>query len=307
MKTLLLLALLVVPVAAQDEGKPPADPEAKPEATPEPADKPAEKPVDQETVTAEPGAARNPVVVFKTSMGDFEVELFPDAAPKTVENFIGLATGKKEFVDARNEQKVKRPFYDGLIFHRVIKGFMIQGGCPRGDGTGSPGFKFEDEINGKALGLDKLKVIQNGRPHDWLLIQSQADFGRVIVQPLAKKMGIASEEQLRPRMKEFQQRIENMTLLEAYENQGYHYDETLKSRPPVKGCIAMANSGPNTNGSQFFIDLVDTPHLTGKHTVFGQVRAGMDVVEKIGAVPVGAGAKPVEDVRIHSVRLKREE
>ena len=96
-----------------------------------------------------------------------------------------------------------------------------------------------------------------------------------------------------------------MTLKECYENQGYRYSTTLKSRPPTRGVLAMANSGPNTNGSQFFINLVDTPWLTGKHTVFGKVIKGMDVVDEIGGVEVGERAKPLKDVKILSIRLSK--
>lgn len=167
-----------------------------------------------------------PVCLIRTSMGDIHVELFADETPETVKNFIDLAEGKREFKDPGTGQMVKRPFYDNLIFHRVIKNFMIQGGCPLGTGTGGPGYRFEDEIN------------SGERP----------------------------------------------------------------SHHPLRGVIAMANSGPNTNGSQFFINLVDTPWLAGKHTVFGRVVEGMAVVDKIGSVAVGNGSRPKKDVVILSIR-----
>ena len=164
-------------------------------------------------------------MLIKTNHGDIYVELFSDEAPLTVKNFIELAEGRRDFTDPKTGKTVRRPFYDGLIFHRVIKNFMLQGGCPKGDGTGGPGYQFEDEFGPRA---------------------------------------------------------------------------------PTRGVLAMANSGPNTNGSQFFINLVDTPHLAGKHTVFGQVIKGMDVVDEIGIVPVGAGSKPIEDVMIISIRDQNE-
>ncbi len=164
-------------------------------------------------------------MLIKTNHGDIYVELFRDEAPITVKNFIELAEGRRDFIDPKTGQKAKRPFYDGLIFHRVIKDFMLQGGCPKGTGTGGPGYQFEDEFSAKA---------------------------------------------------------------------------------PVRGALAMATSGPNTNGSQFFINLIDTPWLMGKHTVFGQVIKGMDVVDEIGVVPVGAGDKPIEDVTILSIRVQDE-
>jgi len=249
------------------------------------------------------GEAR-PVCVVKTSMGSIHLELFADEAPKTVANFIGLAEGAKEFTDPSTSKKAKRPFYDGLIFHRVIDGFMIQGGCPLGNGRGDPGYEFEDEINADDLGLDDLKALTRGRPHGYLLCRSQQDpqFQRSVLGPLLRKMGITSDRDFRDRRAEVQKRLDRLTLKEAYENMGYRYSTKLKSHKPKKGVIAMANSGPNTNGSQFFINLDDTPHLTGKHTVFGRVTKGMAIVEAIGKVKVGPGSKPVRDVRIISVR-----
>ena len=145
---------------------------------------------------------------FKTSMGDIVVKLLPDKAPKTVENFVALAEGTKEWKDPRSGQTVKKPLYDGTVFHRVIPQFMIQGGDPLGNGTGGPGYKFADETS----------------PTDQF------------------------------------------------------------SKP---GILAMANSGPNTNGSQFFITEVPTPWLNGKHTIFGEVVKNFDLVPKIAAAGNG--------------------
>ncbi len=254
----------------------------------------------QEIVKEKPA---NPVLLMKTNFGDVYVEMFPEEAPRTVANFMGLAMGERVFVDPKTKKKVKRPFYDGLTFHRVIKKFMIQGGDPRGNGTGGPGYSFEDEINADALGLHEMKAVKDGRPHAFLPIRSQSDFQRTLVRPLFEKMGIRSQADLDKRMAEVRKRLAALTLKDAYENMGYRFNAKLKSRPPVKGALAMANSGPGTNGSQFFINLVDTPWLTGKHTVFGKVVKGMDVVEKIGETPVGAGSMPKEAVRIISIRL----
>ena len=254
----------------------------------------------QEIVKEKP---TNPVLLMKTNFGDLYIEMFPEEAPKTVANFMDLATGKRAFVDHQTKAKVKRPFYDGLKFHRVIKEFMLQGGDPRGNGTGGPGYNFEDEINAESLGLHKLKAIKDGRPHAFLPIRNQNDFQRTLVSPLFRKMGIRSQADLDKRREEVKKRLNNLTLKDAYENMGYRFNEKLTSRPPKKGALAMANSGPNTNGSQFFINLIDTPWLTGKHTVFGKVVKGMDVVEKIGETPVGAGSVPQKEVKIISIRL----
>ena len=164
---------------------------------------------------------------FTTSEGNFTVELFEKDAPKTVANFVGLAEGTKEWTDPKSGTKMKKPFYDGLIFHRVIADFMIQGGDPLGTGTGDPGYKFADEF-GSGRKIDKA------------------------------------------------------------------------------GVLAMANAGPNTNGSQFFITLAPQPHLTGKHTVFGEVTQGMNVIEKIGQVKTSKpGDRPVKPVVIQSVKIER--
>jgi len=141
---------------------------------------------------------------FKTSVGDIVVKLFPEKAPKTVENFVGLAEGTKEWKDPKSGQMVKRPLYDGTVFHRVLPQFMIQGGDPLGNGTGGPGYKFADEIG----------------------------------------------------------------------------PDNKFSKP---GLLAMANAGPNTNGSQFFITEVPTPWLDKGHTIFGEVVKGFDLVGKIVA------------------------
>jgi len=255
---------------------------------------------------AEAAPPPDPVAVIKTSMGEFHVRLFASEAPKTVENFLALAEGTKEFKDAKTGEMVKRPFYDGLTFHRVIPGFMIQGGCPRGDGTGDPGYRFEDEISARSLGLDKVKALDAGQPHPALQIQTQEDFQRNVVMPLIRKMGISSQAELQARYdevdKKLQETIPSLTVEEALENLGYEYDNTRESHAPKKGCLAMANSGPNTNGSQFFVNLGDTPWLAGRHTVFGEVVEGMDVVEAIGAVKTGPGARPIEPVTILSIR-----
>jgi len=250
----------------------------------------------------------NPVCVIKTSMGDIYVELFAKEAPDTVKNFIELAEGKKEYTDPVQNTKVKNNFYDNLIFHRVIKNFMIQGGCPKGNGTSGPGYKFKDEINAKSLGLDKTKVMQpNGDVHPYLSVRSQQDFSRVVVMPLSRKMGVKSKQEFINRQQEIQQKLSQLTLKECYENLGYQYDDSLKSHLPERGVIAMANSGPNTNGSQFFINLIDTPWLMGKHTVFGKVIKGMKVVDKIGEVAVDNRSKPIKDIKIISIRLSQKE
>ena len=161
-----------------------------------------------------------------TSMGDIVIELFPNHAPKTVKNFVELASGMREWVNPNTGEKTNQPLYDGTVFHRVISGFMIQGGDPLGTGTGGPGYKFADEFHPE-LGFD--------RPY----------------------------------------------------------------------LLAMANAGPNTNGSQFFITVAETAWLNRKHTIFGEVKdeKSQGVVDAIATVKTGGADRPVQAVKINSVSL----
>ena len=164
---------------------------------------------------------------FTTSEGKFTIQLYDQDAPKTVENFVGLATGAKEWTDPRTGRKSTGPYYNGTIFHRVIDGFMIQGGDPLGQGTGGPGYKFADEFH-------------------------------------------------------------------------------PKRRHGKAGMLSMANSGPNTNGGQFFITLAATPWLDNKHSVFGEVIEGMDVIKKIGSTATSKpGDRPVKPITVESVTIEK--
>ena len=176
---------------------------------------------------ATPQPEREPglYAAINTSMGSIVCKLFEKEAPLTVANFVGLARGAKEWTDPKTGEKLKRPLYNGTIFHRVIPKFMIQGGDPLGNGTGGPGYEFRDEFH------PSLKFDQPGR-------------------------------------------------------------------------LAMANSGPNTNGSQFFIAEVPTPHLNNLHTIFGQVVEGQELVTQIANVPK-AGERPRTPVVIKNIRIQR--
>lgn len=247
-----------------------------------------EPPVDQ----------KNPVVKMETSKGDIYLELFEQDAPETVANFVGLAEGSKEFTDPQSGDKTKRPYYDGLTFHRVIDGFMIQGGCPLGTGTGDPGYKFRDEINAESLGLDTIMV-------------AEAPYAQRDAQMYTfEKLGISSQEELDARLEEVKDefnRVAVMPLVDLYTSVGYTYDSHLTSHKAVRGVIAMANAGPNTNGSQFFITHGDTPWLDGKHTVFGKVVKGMAVVDSIAKTEVEPGSnRPLEAVTIRTVRVVKQ-
>ena len=177
-------------------------------------------------MTEQTPAARR--AVLHTNHGDITVDLFPDHAPKTVANFADLAEGRREWTHPKTRAKTTDKLYDGTVFHRVIDGFMIQGGDPLGTGTGNPGYRFQDE-----------------------------------------------------------------------------FSPDLKFDKPA--LLAMANAGPGTNGSQFFITVAATTWLTGKHTIFGEVsdQSSRDVVDAIVAVPTGAGDRPVEPVTIERVTVTK--
>jgi len=171
-------------------------------------------------------SAKKVSAIFHTSMGDFTVQLFVEKAPQTVTNFIQLAEGTVAWTNPFTGKPETKPYYNGLGFHRVIDGFMLQGGCPKGDGTGGPGWQFGDE-----------------------------------------------------------------------------FDSSLRHDKP--GILSMANAGPGTNGSQFFVTVAPTPHLDGRHTVFGAVTEGLDVVFAIGKTPTDARDKPRTPVIIQSIEIKR--
>jgi len=173
-------------------------------------------------VTRAPGT----YAILETSQGNMVCRLFEKEAPQTVANFIGLAEGTKEFTDPKTGKKTKRPFFDGLAFHRVIPSFMIQGGCPLGTGTGGPGYKFADEFH---------PSLRHDRP----------------------------------------------------------------------GKLSMANSGPGTNGSQFFVTVAATPWLDNRHSIFGEVIEGQDIATKISEVPRDSSDRPRTPVVLEHVRIER--
>ncbi len=261
---------------------------------------------------ADPGAQSappRPRVTIATDAGAIVCELFPEQAPQTVRTFLDLATGQREWTDPATGAPVRRPFYDGLIFHRVIKGFMIQGGCPLGTGTGGPGFTFADEINAASLGLNEAKLLAGQGLHPHVRYPPMMGQAR---NWLSERMGDSAAAVLRQQdpaaaRQALQQELASFTLREFYDHLGYNYDDSLPaSTRPKRSYLAMANTGPDTNGSQFFILVGDAPHLTGKHTVFGRVVTGMAVVDAIAAGAVDPQRfRPREPVTIRSIRPVR--
>jgi len=246
---------------------------------------------------------RNPLVIFQTTRGDFVVELFPAEAPQSVVNFLALAAGNKAFVDSRSGNEAMRPFYDGLVFHRVINNFIIQSGSPDGTAMGGPGFSIPDEINAVSLGLDLMPVLDpEGYPDPIIGIRNQEDFQQRVLLPLYRALGIDNQDALEARIAEVDTRLRDMSVKDLYELQGYSYTQRFLSRSPLRGMLAMAGGGPESNGSQFFVTLADAPWLTGKHTVFGRIRAGMEVVDAIGRAPVSTENLPLDPVSILLVR-----
>lgn len=258
-------------------------------------------------------AKNNPIALIKTSKGDIYVELYADSAPKTVENFLGLAEGKIEYKDAVTGEKKKGNYFDGLTFHRVIAKYMIQGGDPLGNGKGGPGYTFADEINGYELGLDKENLFLTEEQFTQLAVnKTRSDFKIYSIEAYEKIGKEAFTKKLGENVTLLKKiSAEQFTKLDQNIYLGYVFDKKLKTKKLVKGSLAMANSGPNTNGSQFFINVVDTPQLNGGYTNFGEVVKGMEVAIAISQVETDAVMgvqtaetknKPKEDVKIISIR-----
>lgn len=247
---------------------------------------------------------QKPTVLIKTELGDVTVELWPDIAPVTVENFIGLADGTKEWTDLKSGQKVKRPFYDGLNFHRIIDDFMIQGGCPNGDGSGNPGYAFEDECFEQGEKLSGPILDENMAIEVYLKILQPYFNANPDADPELTKIAESCNEQQsgRPLMVHDVEYYMQKTGTEK----AIYRNGKLKAKVAY-ATICMANAGPNTNGSQFFIvtKKAGCDWLDGKHTVFGKVVGGMDIVHKIEKSAANAGAQPSsagKSVTIESIR-----
>lgn len=224
----------------------------------------------------------NPLLLMRTSRGEIFLELFPESAPRNVANFIALAQAQVPLFDVTTDSMVQPNYYDGMTFHRVLKNYLIQAGAPRQPGAPVPEYQLEDEINARQFGLHEIKVLDTlGKPHAWLNLKDNEDFQREVLMPLYRQLEIRTPEALETRQFAVVAALQALTLQQAYQNQGYRYNDRLASRVPLRGSVAMAGSGPNTNNAEFFITMIDTPWLVGKATIIGQVVEGMDIVDRI--------------------------
>jgi cyclophilin family peptidyl-prolyl cis-trans isomerase len=243
-----------------------------------------------------------PVIKMDTSMGTITIELWNDIAPATVENFTGLALGTKEWIHPKTGVKEKKPFYNGLTFHRVMYNFMIQGGCPIGNGTGGPGYTFNDECydftNSKTIN----GTIKNHEAAQQIFEEVILPYLNNTKEPDEEIISLLTECQKERRPEPLMKYPVEFYLKKTGHTAPFREKGILKASVEY-GTICMANAGPNTNGSQFFIVTKKDgcAWLNGKHTVFGKVIAGMEVVEKIQNVKVRNNDKPVEAVLILNI------
>jgi peptidyl-prolyl cis-trans isomerase A (cyclophilin A) len=238
---------------------------------------------DQDTAAANMENTSNPLVLLSTSSGDIYIELFPSEAPKNVENFLALAHGEKEFKNPNSGKPVFPRYFDGMEFHRVIPENFIQVGSPLFNPLGYPEQLLDDEINADLLGLNQQSVIDElGNFNALLNIAHKNDFQREILNPILEDLRITTEEQIIERQYELYQLISELSLKEVYEYQGYQYQDNFATREITRSIVALANTGPDTNGPEFFIAIQDLHWLNGKHTVIGKVVEGMNTVDIIG-------------------------
>ncbi|PCJ16476.1 MAG: peptidylprolyl isomerase [SAR86 cluster bacterium] len=247
--------------------------------------------------------SQNPLMLINTSQGEVYLELFPGEAPLNTANFIGLAEGEVDIIEPESGISFTRRYFNGMRFHRVVPGFVIQGGSPAYNPFGAPAELLADEINADYLGLDTLAVLNaDGSFNEMLNISSKQDFETEILKPLYLKMRIDTPADLLARQNEVLTQLQQLTVKTAYENQGYRYSPANSSRKVSRGVIAMANSGPDSNGPEFFISLEDADWLTGKHTVIGKVVEGMDVADTIGATAIDDSEFSRLSTMIYSIR-----
>ena len=245
----------------------------------------------------------NPLLQVTTTQGTIFIELFPNEAPNNVENFVALADGEVEIFDPITETAFRPRHFDGIRFHHVVPGFLIQAGPPLHNPLGAPQQVLKDEINADALGLGNQTVLNtNGAFNELLNIDNRIDFEELILKPLYQKMNIVSELELQKKQYEVLEILENLSVKEVYENLGFRFTTDHPTRAISRGIVALANQGPASNETAFFITLGDSPWLTGKHTVIGKVVEGMEVVDAIGEQPIDPLRSSQLSTVIYSIR-----
>jgi cyclophilin family peptidyl-prolyl cis-trans isomerase len=247
--------------------------------------------------------SQNPLIRISTSKGEMYLELYPLEAPNNVENFIALAEGEKEFTNLKTGEPIQSRYYNGMRFHRVVPGFIIQAGSPAYNPLGLQVSLLNDEINANALGLDQIPALNpDGSFADVLNIESKPDFHEEILTPLYSQRNITDVEAALSRQYQVLETLQELSVKSVYENQGYRYDDSLESRPIERGTVALANSGPDSNGSEFFISLTAAEWLWGKYTVIGKVVEGQEVMDSIGNTAIDPGQFSSLSTLIYSVR-----
>jgi cyclophilin family peptidyl-prolyl cis-trans isomerase len=247
--------------------------------------------------------SQNPLIRISTSKGEMYLELYPLEAPNNVENFIALAEGEKEFTNLKTGEPIQSRYYNGMRFHRVVPGFIIQAGSPAINPLGLQVSLLNDEINANALGLDQIPALNpDGSFADVLNIESKPDFHEEILTPLYSQRNITDVEAALSRQYQALETLQELSVKSVYENQGYRYDDSLESRPIERGTVALANSGPDSNGSEFFISLTAADWLWGKYTVIGKVVEGQEVMDSIGNTAIDPGQFSSLSTLIYSVR-----
>ena len=246
----------------------------------------------------------NPLLLISTARGEIYVELFPLEAPDNVGNIIALAQGEVELEDNDTGGSFVTRYYNGMRFHRVIPGGFIQTGSLAKFSRSVTLDSFDDEINADFLGLDRqLALLPDGTINPLLNIANKSEFDRKILEPLYRQLGIENESELFQRQDQALTALQEMTVKQAYENQGFQYDSNLPGRGISTGIMALATSGPDGNGPEFFISLEDANWLNGKHTVVGKVVDGMDVVITIGETAIDPEQYSSASTLIYSVRV----
>lgn len=245
----------------------------------------------------------HPLLLLATARGTIYLELFPGEAPQNVSNFLNLVDGNIDSFNDEENVGFTPGYYDGIRFHRVAPGFLIQAGSPHLHPLGMPNQYLPDEINASALGLDRLPVLAiDGTASAILNIGNQQEFGERVLKPLYAEMNIDSVGELEDQQYDVANALQSLTVMRLYEYEGYEYQNQFPTREISRGTLALANDGPNRNGPEFFIPLVDANWLNGRYTVIGKVVEGIEVVDLIGETRIDPGQATEPGTGIYTIR-----